>query len=350
MNLDEVSAHVLSAESLRMSRRLSREGLRVAVAQKSIIVVHRGWYVDADTWSRWFAEERHAARAIAAARAARGGDVVLSHTSAAVLWNLPLFRYEPSRVHVSGATAHGLTKGPGLARHATRVEDDWETIGGLRVTSLARTVADVVGILPLEAAVALADAASRLVAWDSANRTYADGAADRFRTDVLARPALQPGARGVVQARWVVGFADGRAESPLESVSRLYLLLLGFAAPRLQVRVSHSRGFYELDFALDDADVWAEVDGTVKYTDAAVLADRTAADIVLAEKRREDDIRGRTGRRVIRWGSRELRDLERFRAVLASFGVRPSRQPVQPPPTFRDVRRGAAVPRPHIAA
>jgi hypothetical protein len=333
VDIGEVAARVLSSGALRMAHGIGRDRLRVAVAEKTMIVVHRGWYVDADVWAAWFTEHRHAARSVATARAARGGEVVLSHTSAAVLWGLPLYRYQPKRVHVAGETAHGRVTGQ-IARHGVAVEGDWTTVSGMKVTTPARTVADLIGRLPLASAVALADAALAQIAWDPATRTYDEEAADRFRTEVLTKSALQAGARGSVQARWVIGFADGRAGSALESVSRLFLHLLGFAAPRLQVRIAHPSGYYDLDLGLDDVQVWAEVDGKSKYADAEMLGDRTAADVVLAEKRREDDIRGRTGRRMIRWGSDALTDLETFRSRLATFGVKPLGSAVDAPPTF----------------
>ncbi|QIG38217.1 hypothetical protein G5T42_00925 [Microbacterium sp. 4R-513] len=334
MDVDLVGARILSAAALRMQRGMGRDRLRAAVADGTMIVAHRGWYVDAATWAGWFIEQRHAARAIATARAMREGDVVLSHTSAAVLWGLPLYRYHPQRVHVSGPTAHGVVAGRAVARHDLSVEGDRDAVSGIPVTGLARTVADLIGRLPLQSAVALADAALHLVAWDDSVRKYDDMAAELLRVEVGTRSALRNGARGVIQARWVLGFADGRAESTLESVSRLNLHLLGFAPPRLQVRVPHDCGYYDIDLGLDDVDVWAEVDGKAKYADAAQPDGADARAVVLAEKRREDDIRGRTGRRVIRWDADDLRDLEAFRRRLASFGVRPPGGPVVPPPTF----------------
>ena len=53
--------------------------------------VRRGWYIDSAAWSQLRPEARHLAHTIAVARDSRGGGV-MSHTSAAVLWDLPLYR------------------------------------------------------------------------------------------------------------------------------------------------------------------------------------------------------------------------------------------------------------------
>ena len=144
---------------------LGRAGLHAAVAAKSLTVVHRGWYVEAAVWNSWYAESREVARSIAAVRAMGGGAVVLSHTSAAVMHGLPLYRFSPQRVHVTGPSTSGSVRLTDVARHTAITEKQVVIIEGIEVTSLARTVADVVGRLPLAAAVALWDAALRQVAW-----------------------------------------------------------------------------------------------------------------------------------------------------------------------------------------
>lgn len=322
MDILDIAAKVVSVAQLRQ-RGYTRSGIRALVENRELIVVHRGWYVDAAHWSTWYTESRHAARAIATARAMQGDGVVLSHTSAAVLHLLPLHRFEPLRVHVAGPRSNGSTRAlPGIARHEASIAADRQEIHGLPVTSLPRTVADVIGRLPLEAAVAVADAALRTVALRP-DRRYDEEAAARLRAQIAACSALAKGARGCQQARWVLAFADGRAQTPPESVSRLYLHLLGFGPPRLQVRIEHSAGFYEADFALDDVPAWGEFDGTGKYTDPAMLGDQTTAEVLLDEKRREDEIRGRTGRPVIRWGSDHIKTLDAFRRRLATFHIHP---------------------------
>ena len=352
MDIFAVGHHVVSREALQM-RGMSRTSVRLAVAGKRLVRVHHGWFVDAATWRSWYPEQRHAAVAIAVARSQRAGDVLLSHTCGVVLHRLPLYRYVPARAHVTGPGSAGAAKsrsrpstldegiravkGPPV-RHAADIEQHRHVIAGLAVTDLARTVADVVGRLPLTTAVAIADAALRQVALPEGSREYDAEAAERLRQRILQCTALQPGARGSVQARWVVHFADGRAASPGESVSRLYFHQLGFEPPQLQVRVDHDAGYYEIDFGFEGLALWGEFDGHGKYLDAEMLGKSTTAEVLLAEKRREDDIRGRTGRRMIHWESEDIADLDTFRKKLASFGVYPPGGPGAVPPTFRGAK------------
>lgn len=84
---------------------------------------------------------------------------------------------------------------------------------GLLVTSLPRTIVDVIRTVSTEAAIAYFDAALRLVAWRGHGQ-YDGAAAERFRAEIDARLEAMPGARGVRQARVVASFADGRAQLP----------------------------------------------------------------------------------------------------------------------------------------
>lgn len=336
VDIFSVGAHVISADGWKMAG-VGRTRLHDAVRSGEVIAVHHGWYVRGSMWQQWHTEERHAAKAIAVVRSMRGGDAVLSHTSAAAHLGLPLYRVSPVRVHVTGPRTSGSVRASeSVARHTGDISGDVVEMHGVRVTSLARTVADLVGRLPLTAAVALADAAMRQVAWRGGDATYDPLAADAWRDQVLARASLQRGARASVQGRWVIAFADGRAQLPGESVSRLYLHQLGFAPPSLQVRVAHSTGHYEVDFGLDDVDLWGEFDGVGKYTDPAMLKNASTAETVMLEKQREDSIRGMTRRGMIRWGSAHIATLDAFRARLASFHVHPPGAPGRVPPTFRE--------------
>ncbi|TVZ03838.1 hypothetical protein EAS64_15400 [Trebonia kvetii] len=49
--------------------------------------------------------------------------------------------------------------------------------------------------------------------------------------------------RGVVRARRVIGFADVRAESALESVARVRFAQFKIPAPALQANISGTQGF-----------------------------------------------------------------------------------------------------------
>ena len=122
----------------------------------------------------------------------------------------------------------------------------------------------------------------------------------------------------------MIEFADGRAQLPGESVSRLQLVRLGFARPRLQVPVAGPHGqTYWVDFGLDDVDALGEFDGKGKYLDEAMRDGLSLEAVLLEEKKREDWIRGRTQRRFARWSNEHLGTPELLAARLAAFGIRP---------------------------
>ncbi len=295
--IDDITEHLIS------SRRLQDEGwssrsLREAIAAGPLHHVRRGWYIARSCWNELSPESRHRAEVVAAAYSAAGSDPVFSHVSAAVLWGLPLYRVRPTRVHVMTAPnrRHSID---GILRHEGALPpSDICHIDGIRCTSLARTVFDVMRTVTAEAALALTDAALASVGgepWD-----FDDDAADSLLGELAAR-ARRPGARGILQARRVVDIADGRAQLPLESVTRYRLHQLGFARPRLQVPVLRSDGGrFWMDIAVDQSQTFLECDGRGKYLDDGLRGERSTDEVVLAEKDREDWVRGVTGWRIAR--------------------------------------------------
>ncbi len=241
------------------------------------------------------------------------------HTAAA-LHGMPLFR-PPASVHVIApagrpGSARGLVRHRGILGQSDVVE-----INGLSCTSLTRTVADLARIGTFEQSVTVADAALRRQ-FLRRHHYDADGAA-AFVEDVLA--VVRESAQGRAKAHRAVEFADGRAELPGESISRIRLHQAGFATPQLQVRVTGPVGQdYFVDFGIDEADAFGEFDGAIKYVDGRMLDGLSTAEALQREKRREDWIRGITGRRFVRWGWQDIVTADTLAARLAQFGIRPS--------------------------
>ncbi|MFT4051566.1 MAG: hypothetical protein QM677_04855 [Microbacterium sp.] len=297
-----------------------------SLAAKTTVRVATGWYASGDVWRAEYAEGRHLLR-VAATFTRVSADAVAILVSAAVLHGLPLWRIEPRRVHLAGPRLNGQTAvdGADVARHRIAIPNpDIVTIAGIRCTSLARTTADLLCRFDAVRGLAVADAALRVVAWNAQARTYDEHAAEALRAQIASR--LRPGSRGVKLARSVLELADGRSENAGESASRMLLIQLGFAPPRVQVALPAQRsGFFYVDFGIDDAGAWGEYDGDVKYTDASLRRPgQDAADVVLAEKEREDWIRATTHRGFARWGSKHLA-LDTLGARLAAFQVFPPR-------------------------
>lgn len=305
-------------------RRLEAEGwgsrtLRAAEVGRRLHHVRRGWYIAQQVWNELAPESRHRAEVVAADLSASQTRPVFSHASAAVLWGLPLYRVRPTRVHVT-APPDRRHSTPGILRHEGRVsDDDVVDLDGIRCTSLARTVVDLARTVVPEAALAVADAALARVGGDP---WQFDDTAEQALLADLADRVRHPRLRGIVQARRIVSLADGRAQLPLESVTRYRLHQLGFGRPRLQVPVDGPRGGrFWMDIAVDQSRTFVECDGRDKYLNDELRGDRSAEQVVLDEKIREDWVRGTTGWRVIRVASAHVASLAAADAHFRALGL-----------------------------
>jgi very-short-patch-repair endonuclease len=234
-------------------------------------------------------EQRRVALArIRAVAAARRSPAWFSHTSAALLWGCDLLTV-PGLVHLVQRSRPHTHGDPAVVRHhGTVPADDRAEVDGLPVTGLARTVVDCACLLPR---------AEALVVADSALRLGADGA----RVDALL--AARAGRRGVRRAREVLALADGRAESPGETLTRWHLHRAGLPAPELQVPVATPAGRFRADLGWPEARLLVEFDGFVKYGGGGA---RGAVAAVVAEKRRQDALE-EAGWRVLRVTWTDLR-------------------------------------------
>lgn len=137
-----------------------------------------------------------------------------------------------------------------LARSGERtvLPRDLMDIGGLCVTTPLRTALDLGRFLSRDQALAALDALLRLGV---------------FSRDELAfeLPRLK-GQRGVRQLRHLVLLADGRAQSPGESVLRLRWIDAGLPRPQLQIEIIEAgRTIFYLDIGLEELLFAIEYDG-----------------------------------------------------------------------------------------
>jgi len=167
-----------------------------------------------------------------------------------------------------------------------------------------------------------------VVALDAGVSTFLRNDDDRVVARGVARDALLHrldrvgGARGVRGAREAVAFADGRAESPGESLSRARMHELGFPPPRLQVEFARgSEGSDRVDFDWPEFGLFGEFDGDAKYLDARMRAGRPIEQIILAEKKRTERITRRWRRREVRWDWRTAWSPDRLRRCLLEAGL-----------------------------
>jgi hypothetical protein len=134
---------------------------------------------------------------------------------------------------------------------------------------------------------------------------------DRQALDAVRRRCARwPGARRLIN---VMQLADERAESPLESYSRLVIRALRLPEPELQPCVYDLEGLFlgRLDFYWDDFGVAGEADGRSKYDERDVLTD---------EKQRQETLEN-AGVVVVRWGwlDAQSRPQVLHRRILAAF-------------------------------
>jgi hypothetical protein len=272
--------------------------------------VRRGVWVDTGHWTALTPEQRHAALVHATSLLCDPDrELVFAVESAAAVWGLPRVEDWPERVRTL-VTGQRLRGSPGIRPHFG-TEADTVLNHGIRVTGVARTVADLARSASLPSAVAAADHALR-----HGLCTVADLAAEA--------DAVPARARGRPLAALVAELADGDSMSPGESLSRVQMFRLGLPRPRLQVEhVDEAGRIGFVDFDWDG--VVGEFDGKLKYRVPPGADPQEAAEIVWLEKRREDRLR--VGSRVARWTYDIALDRDRLGRVLAAQGVLPVARP-----------------------
>ena len=296
--------------------------LRAFVTAGRIERIRQGYYAHPHEWRDAYIEERQRALALATTDAAAEPPVVCRTTAAAV-HGLPLFRIRDDGIaHLLTGDKGSGTRSGSVVRHRDRWDGESVEVEGVRVTTLVRTVFDVARTAPLAAGLACADAAIHRASATDRFHVFDQEKAEQFRDELLVLIARHPGARGITKARFVAEFMDPRADSPGESVSRLYLIQSGFDRVGLQIPVTGITGrHYFVDFEVDGA--LGEFDGAVKYQNPETRGSRTMEQVVSDEKRREDDIRAASGKRVVRWTFEELTSRAAFLAFLGKNGIHP---------------------------
>ena len=244
-----------------------------------LIAVRRGVYAEGQLSVDARAVHR---RAASARRLVMAGDVVVSHDSAAYLLGYRLLGSPPSPPALTVVRPAGQAplRVHDLFSAALPAGDRHALLPRLPVTSPARTIADCCRSMPRDAALVVADSA------------LGRGVPREAVLAVLARCARWPGA---VAAADVVRFADGRAESVLESLARQWFLEQALPAPELQLEICRGDdGTYvgRVDFIWREQRTVCEVDGRLKYrVDDQLRPGDPLRDPLFLEKQREDLMR-----------------------------------------------------------
>jgi hypothetical protein len=287
------------------------------VRDRELVRLYRGVYISAEAWQGLDRHDRYRARIIAAAHYAPPG-LVFSHHSAAALWRLPSVGPWPDKAHVLVPVAAGGRSDSMFVRHTVGVPDSVWSIDGLSVTSLARTVVDLASIFSFGQAVSIADAALHR------NEHPVDGVPRTFLTrDELHRELERvPMRHGSARARRAIDFADGAADRPGESMSRVSIRAAGLTMPQLQVPLRGASGrIWTVDFWWPEFSHIGEFDGRDKYVNPEFLRGRTPEEAVYDEKLREDDLR-EAGHGMSRWPWAVAISPQLIRAKLVAAGIR----------------------------
>jgi very-short-patch-repair endonuclease len=169
-------------------------------------------------------------------------DGVLSHTSAAAAWRLPLL-VVPEKPHVTLPVNRNARPGPPAVLHWAAIPPaDLST----RRTSLVRTVSDCARILPFGEALAVADAA------------LAAGRLSHGELEAAVAAMRGPGRPNAVR---VAAAATGRAESFLESMLRSLLVTAGIDGFEPQVLIDAGGFRARVDLAHRPARIALEAEG-----------------------------------------------------------------------------------------
>lgn len=272
------------APTRRRALKGSNARIRSALRKGELIALRRGVLVgravvDAACEER----ERHALLARAAILATRGAPAYACLGSAGLLHGFDRLGRAPGRVRLY------RPKGPpwrdkevailtcGIpAPHVT-------TVLNVPCTTGARTVVDLARWVSYRGGVVVADSALR------------SGVTRHELEQVIKDCTRWP---GLCKARDVIAFADGRAATPLESISRVAFQDMGLPPPELQVTLAWDEWGNPriiVDFYWPEYGVVGEADGLMKYD---VNADEPNP--LRAEKLRQEELEA-LGYVIVRW-------------------------------------------------
>lgn len=265
-----------------------------------------GAYVDGALWDSMTVEQRFALRVRAAYRQAKT-DVVLGYTSPLPFHESPMWGLDLSEVHLIRTDGKTGRREAGIRQHCAKLRpEDLTESYGMRMCTPLRAALEVTTVASAEAALVVMSHFLRagLFTVADARARYDDGMTqwpNSLRTDLVLR------------------LADPRFESVGEVRTFYNMWAHGLPLPVPQFEVFHEGVLVaRLDLALPEFGIWIEFDGRVKY-ERFVPEGKTAVDVILAEKHREELVREITGWRCLRITWADLADPARLAARIRAF-------------------------------
>ena len=288
------------SRSILLASGITPAMIRTRLASGALVALRHGVVVSSEAWPSDPAEQ-HLVRARAEVVANPGA--VISHESAAVVWDLATPGFEawhsaPVTLTAPARTAHRSSSST-AQWHSCVLPPGQVTRdrGGYPVTAVARTAVDLAAGLPLPEALVILDHAARLTVATYVSRPRR-GDYGNLRLVRAARETLVSAttARTLRLLVSVVPLVEPCRESAAESLSAGHLALSELPAPRFQAPIRTTAGTLFPDFFWPDAMLIGEVDGAIKYTDATAF---------VLEKEREQVLRD-MGYRFVRWLAKEI--------------------------------------------
>ena len=235
--------------------------------------------------------------------------------SAACLLGLEVSWRHLNVVHVCSATKPSARPGTRIQQHRTEPAGAIGQ-GGISITPPIQTVTDCLLQTGFADGMSIADSAiSKL------------GLTREQLMEAVEKRAAARNGRAIRTALATLQHADARAESGGESVARAVMIETGFAPDRLQYELTDpfdSTTSMRTDFAWERQArelTLGELDGFVKYTDQAMLAGRTTAETLVAERQREAHL-SLYGHPLIRFTMNEVRSAGMLAKKLQTAGIR----------------------------
>ena len=240
--------------------------------------------------------------------------------SAACLLGLEVSWRHLNVVHVCSETKPSARPGARIQRHRTEPAGAIDQ-GGISITPPIQTVTDCLLQTGFAVGIPIADSAiSKL------------GLTREQLMEAVEKRAGARNGRAARTALTTLQYADARAESGGESVARAVMIETGFAPDRLQYELTDpfdSTESMRTDFAWERQArelTLGELDGFVKYTDQAMLAGRTTAETLVAERQREAHL-SLYGHPLIRFTMNEVHSAGVLAKKLQTAGVRQTALP-----------------------
>ncbi len=269
---------------------IPRSAIVAAVDRGSLVALAPGYYMRPGSIGP-FDENRYLALA-RAVLAPMASGTALAEVAAAVNHGLPVVGSDLSRVRLArpGGTASGTQRSSISVLRRYVSEEELVYVAGSLTTTVARTIVDLARCDSVRTAVIVGDAAL--------HRKLCT--ADDLDNQLRAMKSMQ----GNRRASEVLTMLDGRAESPLESWSRLVIDRSTLPTPDLQ-REIHDGGHLvgRVDFFWEEFGVVGECDGMGKYF--GEYSEKTVREVLDDEKFRAQELQD-LGYIVVRWSWQEL--------------------------------------------